>query len=216
MPAIPMEGKQFGRWSVIRRDPRRNQDGVIYYVCRCECGTERAVIGSMLRNGLSKSCGCDQTARLKAVTRHGLYQHRLYFIWSSMMGRCYNDKLDNYARYGGRGISVCRRWHSLEHFIEDNDLIALPGLSIDRINNDGNYKPSNVRWTTAVNQMNNRSTNVMLTFNERTQTSSEWARELGFSRHVLYDRLRSGMSVEEALTKPKAYRRPFKNLVKRP
>lgn len=110
--------------------------------------------------GKSESCGCLRAEKLlAAVTHHGLRHHPLYQRWKGMMQRCYNPKLTQFKDWGGRGITVCERWHDVALFIEDieRDLGPCPpGMTLDRRDNDGNYEPGNVRWATRLQQTHNR------------------------------------------------------------
>lgn len=124
-----------------------------------------------------------------------------------MMARCYNRNDKDFKHYGRRGISVCKRWHDIRNFIKDNDGKKLPGLSLDRTNNDGPYSPRNTRWVTHRAQKLNIRPNVRLTLRGRTQCAAEWARELGWTAHVIWTRLKGGWSVEETLTTPPGKRR---------
>ncbi len=104
-----------------------------------------------------RSCGCEWPERLSARNqKHGMYGTRAYEAWNGMLDRCRNPKLRFWSRYGGRGITVCERWLLFENFVADMGM-PLPGLTLDRMDNDGNYEPSNCRWATRVQQRNNRS-----------------------------------------------------------
>ena len=117
-----------------------------YGLFKCFCGNEFEVIVYTVRNGHTKSCGCLRN-NVHKIT-HGLTKHRLFEIWRNMMSRCYNHKNKHYKDYGGREITVCERWHSIENFIDDVFPTFEEGLTLDRINVDGNYEPSNCRWAT--------------------------------------------------------------------
>ena len=117
------------------------------------CGTERVVLGGSLRRGLSRSCG--GCGRVKHGHCRNHQTTRIYEVWHSMMQRCYNPNHPAYANYGGRGISVCERWHSFVNFFLDMG-VAPPGKSLDRRNNDDNYCVKNCRWATHSEQMRNR------------------------------------------------------------
>ena len=145
---------------MIKRVNKRGQKGEISWLCKCECGVEVVVLGASLRSGNTASCGClHKESITKIKTTHGLCKHPLYIVWKNMRIRCTSLGNKSYLNYGGRGIAVCDRWlESFENFY--NDVIGgyKKGLQLDRIDNDGNYEPSNCRWVTRnQNQMNTRS-----------------------------------------------------------
>ena len=153
---IDLAGERLGRWTVLAPQPQRNSSRQVLWLCRCDCGTERVVLGRNLRDGSSTSCGCaHREAAAKRATRHGLSRSRAYRCWLSMKQRCFNPDHIGYVYYGGRGISVHEDWLSFEKFFADM-LDPPPGLSIDRIDNDGNYEPGNCRWATPAMQIANR------------------------------------------------------------
>ena len=119
---------------------------------KCFCGNEFEAITFHIKSGNTKSCGC-LINQDKAT--HGLTKHRLYDIWNQMMQRCNNSEHKYYKDYGGRGITVCDRWHSIENFVEDMFPTFEEGLSLDRIDVDGDYEPSNCRWATKSVQARN-------------------------------------------------------------
>lgn len=136
---------------------------------------------------------------------HGQRHTRLYSIWTDMKSRCCNAKRAKYARYGGRGIKVCAEW--LNDFQAFYDWAMANGysddLTIDRINNDGDYSPENCRWITMKEQASNKSTNHLITHDRQTFTIAEWARRTGIPREVLKDRIcRYGWKPDRALTTP--------------
>ena len=151
-------GQRFGRWAVIRRDGS-DARGQSMWFCRCECGIERRVLGASLRSGKSISCGCWNRERTSATTRtHGEGHGSPEFLtWCTMRRRCSDPMFKGWKNYGGRGIKVCERWNnSYEAFLTDMGRKPSPAHSIDRIDNDGNYEPGNVRRATAGMQSINK------------------------------------------------------------
>jgi hypothetical protein len=159
-PDFDLVGQTFGRLAVLSRAPRETRTEDVKWLCRCVCGNESNVRSVLLRSGKTQSCGCLRREILSAKnTRHGHTvgnsMTREYRIWLSMMNRCRNPNVDRYECYGGRGIKVCERWHAFDNFLADVGPIPAP-LSIDRINNDGDYEPGNVRLATRKEQAANR------------------------------------------------------------
>lgn len=181
---IDMVGQRFGRFVVLRRDGF--QGHMAAWLCRCDCGEERTVGGSPLRQGKSLSCGCLNRERVsEANGTHRMSSTPTWRSWRSMHLRCENPKATGYDRYGGRGVTVCERWRSFEAFLEDMGERPV-GTSIDRFpNRDGNYDPGNCRWATALEQASNKDNLRLITHEGRTQSLSAWSRELGVARHVL-------------------------------
>lgn len=136
---------------------------------------------------------------------HGGKGEHLYQIWCAMKQRCYNPNNKRYDSYGGRGITICDEWlndypafrkWAIENGYEDNGK-----LSIDRIDNDGNYEPNNCRWADIITQANNRSSNIVIEYNGKTQTLRQWSEETGISMDALYSRYRAGKTTEEIFKK---------------
>ncbi len=163
-------GDRFGWLTVTDPEPRtvvidgKTRRRIV--TCRCDCGTETTVRISSLVSGGTKSCGCRIPAVIADRSRtHGLSREPLYIIHQGMMRRCYSTDCKSYGRYGGRGIRVCTEWHDVQKFIAWVEVNLGPrpaGMSIDRINNDGDYEPGNVRWATAKEQAANRSKRTKL------------------------------------------------------
>jgi hypothetical protein len=155
---IDLTGKRFGRWCVIARLPKlppKPQHDVLC-LCRCDCGGKAIVRKSNLIRNWSKSCGCLQKEMAaKVKTKHGLCRSRAYQCWQAMKARCFNPRRRSYSWYGGRGITVCERWRIFENFYADMG-DPPPGMSLDRIDPNGNYEPGNCRWATVAQQAVNR------------------------------------------------------------
>lgn len=205
MPQIEdLSGQRFGRYTVMCRAESyvsKSGSSQSRWLCRCDCGNERIVFAQSLKSGKSRSCGCLQRDVAKT---HGWKNTRLYGIWHNMKWRCNNENAASYHNYGGRGISVCKAWEQFEPFME----WALKNgysdeLSIDRIDNNGNYCPDNCRWVNAKEQANNRRTNNLITANGETLTISEWEKKSGLSRQLILWRLRHGWSPNDATSKPR-------------
>ena len=126
---------------------------------------------------------------------------RTHSAWHNARQRCQNPRCSDYPNYGGRGIRMCERWQKFENFLEDMG-VAPPGLSIDRIKNDGDYEPTNCRWSTAKEQGSNRRTTVFVEYGFAVLTVSEWAELYGMKANVLHGRLKHGWSIAEALNTP--------------
>lgn len=203
---IDLTGQRFGRWTVLRYAGSHNG---AFWECRCDCGTVRVVRGCSLRYGESKSCGCSRaeaTARENTLrkTTHGMSRTRLYSIWANMKYRCSPSCSKHfYDLYYGRGIRVCPEWENdfeafyrwaMAHGYRDE-------LSIDRIDNDGNYEPSNCRWVTEEVQANNRSTSKFITYNGETLTEKQWAKKLNISYDTIRYNLSKGKTLEDIINK---------------
>ena len=173
-----LTGKKFGLLTVVGMvdsDTRKT-----YWVCQCDCGNMKTVRSDSLQSGAIKSCGCLKKAQDKVNLtkhhRHKMSGTRIYQEWQGMKGRCYNSHDPRYDRWGGRGIKVCDEWkESFEAFYS----WALSSgysdeLTIDRIDNDGDYTPENCRWATQKEQSRNRSTNINITIGNSTRTLTEW------------------------------------------
>jgi hypothetical protein len=150
---IDLTGQRFGRLTVVCR-VKNHRNGRARWLCRCDCGGERSPQGNHLKHGKISSCGCYR-AELSFV--HGMTNTPTYQTWGNMIARCTNPKNTGYYLYGGRGISICERWFDFNNFFADMGKRP-PRKSLDRIDNDGNYEPSNCRWATRKEQRRNQRT----------------------------------------------------------
>lgn len=191
------EGQRRGRWTLIQASGRK------YWRCRCECGTEKLVETRYLKNGQSRSCGCYLSDLFRQLaTTHGKSFTPEYGVWRSMLSRCFNPKTISYPNYGGRGISVCERWHKFEDFFADVGSRPRKGMTLERRDNDGNYEPSNCYWATGTEQHNNKRTNHRIVHLGRSFTLTQAARMFNIRKNTLRARLERGWTVDAALTTP--------------
>lgn len=194
--AIDITGQAFGDLVVLRKHDALS-NGAARWLCQCSCGRQTISRGSRLMSGATQTCGCGSA---RSLIKHGCRKIPEYSIWKAMVRRCTIPVCKEFANYGGRGISVCERWMSVESFIADMGLRPSPQHSLDRINNDGNYEPANCRWATRCEQANNTRSNRMISFRGERKTLSQWQKATGLGHDVIRGRLRMGWSIEKALT----------------
>lgn len=184
--AKDISGLTFGRLTAIAC-VSKNKGGLNQWLCICLCGTETVTTQKNLANGGTQSCGCiyDELFRKNFIEHdtatHGLSKTPEYKTWKGMRYRCINPNEPNYKYYGGRGISVCKRWQTFENFISDMGKRPTPKHTIDRINNMGNYTPKNCKWSTHAEQMRNTRANRMFTHEGKTMCAKDWSDHLGLS-----------------------------------
>ncbi len=184
-------GEQWHAWTVLEQvewSPPK-------WLCRCECGALRARRPQELTFGRSMSCGC----RRRRISDLRQQHQKLYSVWKGMRQRCNTSTSPLYKYYGARGIKVCERWSRFESFLEDMGDRTAEGLSIDRINNDGNYEPSNCRWANQGEQMKNTRKTRFLEAHGKRMHMAAWARYLGINPATLHERL-AKWPLEKALS----------------
>ena len=204
-----LTGRQFGRLAVISFS-HMTKDRKSVWRCKCNCGNQTDLIGHYLCRGHRpvRSCGC----LLREIVRKNnmIHGHAIggirsaeYTSWSGLKQRCTNKKHHGYKSYGGRGIKICKRWrNSFKNFFDDMGRKPSPKHTLDRINNDRGYFPSNCRWATAKQQGRNRRNNKKITFQGERLCLSAWAEKLSICYPTLQARLRTGWSIEKTLTCP--------------
>ena len=197
--------QKFGKLTVIRRisdKVKPSGQHVLMYECLCECGNIVNVRAEYLKTSHTKSCGCLRKEK-SSHTTHGKTGTRIHDTWRSMKRRCYTKSHKEYERYGGRGITVCDEWKdkfecfyewAMQNGYNDN-------LTIDRINVNGNYEPSNCRWITIKEQQNNRRNNHYITYNGETLTAIQFAKKYNMNNSTLITRLNRGWSIEKIMDK---------------
>ena len=190
--AMDLTGKRFGRLTVIKRVENTKQNRV-NWLCLCDCGKYSKASSDHLLSGHTQSCGCLRYERFRYTnTKHGQSHTRIYNIWASMKSRCYNkNNKKDYKDYGGRGITICDEWlNSFNNFY--NWAISNgyeEGLTIDRIDVNGNYEPSNCKWSNVIEQANNRRNNHLIEYKGEAHTIAEWSRILGIEYPILLKRI---------------------------
>lgn len=171
------------------------------WLCKCDCGKEKAVPAWNLVSGQTASCGCKKKDIVNKTITHGQSYTRLYTIWVGMKQRCYYRKHKHYSEYGGRGITVCNEWKN--NFQAFHDWSIANGysddLTIDRIDVNGIYSPENCQWVTQKEQNNNTRNNHFLEYNGEIHTISEWSKITGIPRTTICNRIKYGWSIEKIL-----------------
>lgn len=194
MKTIEMVGKTYGRLTVLSISDRPTSCNK-YLNCLCSCGREKLVKSSNLANGNTQSCGCLQRERSSQSSKtHGMSHTPLHNVWMGMIQRCTDKNSPSYKNYGGRGIKVCARWQDFIKFQEDMGADWKKGLTLERIDNDGDYKPLNCRWATRAEQARNKRNNVKL----KGETAAEACRRLGMNHGAVSLRLKNGWPEKDA------------------
>jgi hypothetical protein len=184
---IDMTGNVYGKLTVLNQ-VENTKSAHLKWLCSCECGNNKEILGYDLRYGKTKSCGC-KLLETKTAYKHGGKGTKTYEVWKNMRQRCNNPKNPQYINYGGRGIKICDRWNNYENFLEDMGETS-EGLSIDRIDNDKGYSPDNCRWATRKEQNRNQRKNIHVTINGVTKLLVEWVEAGVMSYSQYFNKLR--------------------------
>jgi hypothetical protein len=211
---IDLTGQRFGRLKVIEKCGVA-KSGHALWLCECDCGNYHTTTSNQLHSG-TESCGCLQRERASEAAKQragqscskkyeiGHEYYRLHQCYKDMLNRCFKTNSKSYARYGGRGITVCEEWKN--DFYTFRDWALLSGytdlLTLDRIDVNGNYEPNNCRWVTIKIQNNNRSNNRIVTYNGETMTLHELSEKYGIAYKTLWGRVNSGWSISTAVETP--------------
>lgn len=207
---IDLTGQKFGKLTVIELHHKRKikNSTRVYWLCKCDCGGETITRTDNLTSGATTSCGCVHLNILRTIgIKHNLSDSRLYKVYTSMIYRCYNKNNYQYYLYGSRGISVCEEWKkdfmnfynwAMENGYNKN---AKHGeCTLDRIDVNGNYEPSNCRWINNKEQQRNKRNNTFITYKNETKCLSEWSEITGISKSTLLYRLNNNWDLEKLFT----------------
>ena len=205
---IDLTGQRFGRLVCVK-DVGRSKNRQALWLCMCDCGENTIVVSTNLTSGHTKSCKCLQADIVKKrSTTHGFSRDengtpkRLYTAWLNMKSRCSNPANPAYKNYGGRGITICNKWSKYENFHKWAMSNGYKNnLTIERMNNNGNYEPDNCTWIPRTEQPKNTRATRFIDYFGKKKTIAEWGRILNMSRSLLYWRLKK-YSIEKALTTP--------------
>lgn len=187
---IDLTGLKFGMLQVLQQ-AANNQSNQTCWEVVCDCGTSKTVAGKYLKRGTTVSCGCKRNE-----TTHGMAGTRQYKVWAAMHQRCENQNEESYPQYGGSGIRVCPEWASFSGFWADMTEGYAPNLTIDRIDNDGDYCKGNCRWATKVQQARNTSKNRTVVYQGVAMTVAEAAEKTGINKFALRQRIINGYTGE--------------------
>jgi hypothetical protein len=209
-----MIGKRYGCYTVIGIGIRKGCRNEQHYICKCDCGNETELTKSQItqKNHICcKKCRGNYLKTNNGSYKHGDTKSQLYTVWCNMRSRCYSEKSNRYSTYGAKGIKVCDEWLGNNGYQNFMDWAYANGYStertetghikytLDRIDFNGNYEPSNCRWITIQEQQNNRKDNKYITYNGETHTMAEWARILNVPYHRIQSRMINGMDFEDAI-----------------
>lgn len=196
---VDLTGRRYGRLVVVEYAGKRESGGQqkTLWLCKCDCGKTKIVLGGGLNSGHTTSCGCYHNEKFGDVNRkHNMAnKNKLYRVWKGIKERCLNPNNKSYKNYGGRGISVCDEWvNDFKAFYdwsisngyrEQETSYGLNSMTIDRIDNNGDYSPSNCKWSTAIEQANNKRNNRIVKINGVVDTVANFSRKLNIPYYDL-------------------------------
>ena len=191
---LDLVGHKYGILTVIKWLGKGKKE--YEWLCKCECGNETISTTSYLRSGHKTSCGCLRSRRNYS---HGLSHSPLWNVHGNMKRRCNDPKNKSYKNYGGRGITYCEKWETFDGFLEDMSDGYKEGLTLDRIDVNGNYNKENCRWADKKTQANNTTANHYITYNGETLTVSEMADKYGIDYELFRHRLKKGWTIDESM-----------------
>jgi len=204
-----LTGMTFGRLTVIERAKNAN-DGHARWLCRCSCGNLCIVLGKHLISGKIQSCGClGRENRIKANTKHSMAYTKVYRTWCNVKGRCFNSKRPDFYLYGGRGITMFAAWindfQAFYDYVSTLEQFGEIGYSLDRIDDDGNYEPGNLKWSTQAEQNRNQRTNIKVNYNGVEMCLMDAAEKSGLPYDTLRQRYHVGDRGERLFRPAKKY-----------
>lgn len=192
---VNLIGSRYGRLLVIAFSGKRKNNR--YWECQCDCGVVTVVAGGEICRGTVVSCGC---LRKEKATTHGMYKSSEFKIWQKMKSRCFNENHHGYKDYGGRGITVCNRWLKFENFLEDIGNRPSPRHSIDRIDVNGNYEPSNCKWSTLKEQARNKQNTFYIEIDNKKMCLSEFCEVYSLKRSTARWRIKNGWCLAKVIS----------------
>lgn len=199
-------GKRYGKLTILGYKDINAKWNDLMALCRCDCGNEKYIRLNKVRTGWTQSCGClHREITSQMHYKHGGSKERLYNVWDNIKARCYNPNNTEYQNYGGRGIGLCKEWMEYSNFRTwayangYDEEAPYSQCTIDRIDVNGNYEPSNCRWVDCETQCNNKRNNIRISYNGETHTVKEWSEITGLKRSVIKDRYQRGIPAEDIL-----------------
>lgn len=194
-------GQRFGKLKALYLDKQRTGKKT-YWICECECGNVKSIRSDCLK--IIQSCGCvkkeQDMVNLHVKNNHNMANHKAYVIWYNIMNRCYSKANEHYVDYGGRGITVCEEWHDVKKFCAWADESGFrKELTIERNDVNGNYEPSNCRWTTRQEQAWNKRNTFYCKINGEKIPAAKLSLEYGIPLKTLKDRYRRGITDKDKL-----------------